>query len=154
MGHGHDISSIRMLKQCGEAFCGLRNIIFKTCLSTDKFHSECKKGNVAPIYKKDDKRTVKYYHPASPLPIFSKMLKRLTYSVTQDFFSDNFHCPNQSGFRSSYYCINQLLSINHEILNAFDIGLKLCRIFLDILKVFNKVWHNGLIFKLRQKGIS
>ena len=58
MGHGHDISSIRMLKQCGEAICVLLNIIFKTCLSTDKFQSECKKGNVAPIYKKDDKRNV------------------------------------------------------------------------------------------------
>ena len=27
-------------------------------------------------------------------------------------------------------------------------------IFLDISKVFDKVWHVGLIFKLRQNGIS
>ena len=61
---------------------------------------------------------------------------------------------NQSGFRSSDSCINQLLSINHEILNAFDKGLEVCGIFLDISKAFDKVWHDGLIFKLRQNGIS
>ena len=62
--------------------------------------------------------------------------------------------PNQSGFRSGDSCINQLLSINHEILNAFDKGLEVRGIFLDISKAFDKVWHDGLIFKLRQNGIS
>ena len=27
-------------------------------------------------------------------------------------------------------------------------------VFLDILKAFDKVWHNGIIFKLKQNGIS
>ena len=49
--------------------------------------------------------------------------------------------------------LNQLLSINHEILNAFDKGLEVRGIFLNISKAFDKVWHNGLIFKLRQNGI-
>ena len=47
---------------------------------------------------------------------------------------------------------NQLLLINHEILSAFD--LKVRGIFLDISKAFDKVWHDGLVFKLHQNGIS
>ena len=62
--------------------------------------------------------------------------------------------PNQSGFRSGDSCINQLLSINHEILNAFDEGLEVRGIFFDISKAFDKVWHDGLTFKLRKNGIS
>ena len=50
--------------------------------------------------------------------------------------------------------INHLLSINHEILNAFDKGLEVHVIFPDISKAFDKVWHDGLIFKLRQNGIN
>ena len=72
-----------------------------------------------------------------------------------DFLSDNnLLSRNQSGFRSGDSCINQLLSINHEILYAFDKGLELRAIFLDISKAFDKVWHDGLIFKLRKNGIS
>ena len=50
-------------------------------------------------------------------------------------------------------CINQLLSINHETLSAFDMRLEVCGIFLDISKAFGKVWHDGLIFKLRHSSI-
>ena len=72
-----------------------------------------------------------------------------------DFLTENnLLSPNQSGFRSGDSCINQLLSINHEILNTFDKGLEVRGIFLDISKVFDKVWHDGLIFKLHQNGIS
>ena len=44
-------------------------------------------------------------------------------------------------------------SINHEILSAFDMGIEVPGIFLDISKAFDKVWHDGLIFKVRQNGI-
>ena len=72
-----------------------------------------------------------------------------------DFLTDNnLLSPIQSGFRSDDCCINQLLTINHEILNAFDKSLEDRGTFLDISKAFDKVWHDGLIFKLRHNGIS
>ena len=33
-------------------------------------------------------------------------------------------------------------------------GLKVKSVFLDISKVFDKVWHDGIIYKLTQNGIS
>ena len=72
-----------------------------------------------------------------------------------DFLTENdLFSPNQSGFRSGDSSINQLVSINHEILNAFDKGLEVRGMFLDISKAFDKAWRDGLIFKLRQNGIS
>ena len=71
-----------------------------------------------------------------------------------DFFSkNNLLSPNQSGFRPGDSCINQLLSINHEILSACGMRLEVRGIFLDISKAFDKVWHDELVFKLRQNGI-
>ena len=53
-------------------------------------------------------------------------------------------------------CISQLLSITHEIYKNFDCNptLDTRATFLDISKVFDKVWHEGLIFKLQSYGIE
>ena len=61
---------------------------------------------------------------------------------------------NQSGFKPGDSCIKQLLSITHEIYKSFDNGFEKRDVFLDISKAFDKVWHEGIIFKLKQNGIS
>ena len=69
-----------------------------------------------------------------------KYLNSCFMTLCSIFFSkNNLLSPNQAGFRPGDSCINQLLSINHEILSAFDMGLKVCEIFLDISKAFEKV---------------
>ena len=71
------------------------------------------------------------------------------------FFSENdLIPPKQSGFRPGDPCTNQLLSIPHEFLSAFDDGHEVRGVFLDISKAFDRVWHEVLLFKLQQNGIS
>ena len=71
------------------------------------------------------------------------------------FFLDNkLISTNQSGFKPGDSCINQLLSITHEIYKSFDDGLEVRSVFLDISKAFDKVWHEGAILKLKQNDIS
>ena len=83
-----------------------------------------------------------------------KIFERLIYDTMFNFSSNNnLLSPYQSGFRPDDSCINQILSINYEILSAFDMGLEVRGIFLDISQAFDKVWHDGLIFKLHQNGI-
>ena len=70
------------------------------------------------------------------------------------FIENELISPNQSGFKRGDSCINQLLAITHEIYKSFDDGFEVRGVFLDISKAFEKVWHEGLIFKLKQNGIS
>ena len=51
-------------------------------------------------------------------------------------------------------CINQLLAITHEIYKSSDASLDVRAVVLDISKVFDKVWHQGLLYKLKQNSIS
>ena len=51
-------------------------------------------------------------------------------------------------------CVNQLLSITHDIYKPFDCGYEVRGVFLDISKAFDKVWHDGIIFKFGQNSIS
>ena len=55
----------------------------------------------------------------------------------------------QSGFRPSDSCEYQLLSVVHDIYKSFDCNppLEVRGVFLDISKTFDRVWHNGLIYK-------
>ena len=63
---------------------------------------------------------------------------------------------HQSGFRSNDSCVNQLLSIVHNLYKDFDAysPFETCGVFLDMSKAFDKIWHQGLIFKLKSPGVS
>ena len=153
--HGHDEISIRMLKICGSSVCRPLQIIYKSCLDRGKFPQEWKKANVVPVHKKNDKQLVKNYRPISLLPIYGKIFERILYNSLFNFLNQNYLIsPAQSGFKPGDSCINQLLSIAHEIYHSMDEGYEIRGVFLDISKAFDKVWHEGLVFKLKQNGIS
>ena len=46
-----------------------------------------------------------------------------------------------------------LLIVYNTIIKKLDLGKDVRFIFCDISKAFDRVWHSGLIFKLRKYGI-
>ena len=128
---------------------------FKQTHLTGVFPSELKRGNIVPIHKQSDKQYIKNYRPISLLPSCGKIFERLIFNEMFIYFSANkLISKNQSGFQPGNSCINQLLSITYEIFTSLDNGLEVRSVFLDISKAFDKVWHEGLIFKLKQNDIS
>ena len=85
--------------------------------------------------------------------MFEKIIFNNLYSYLK---ANNLITKNQSGFRPGDSTTNQLLYLLDEIHQAFDSpkSFEVRAIFLDISKAFDKVWHDGLIFKLEQNGIS
>ena len=109
--------------------------------------------NVVPTFKKDDKQCIKNDRPVSLLLVCGKVFEVL-YNNMFSFFSENdLILPKQPGFGPGDSCTNQLLSTAHKILSAFDDGHEVKGVFLDISKAFDRVWHEGLLFKLQQNGI-
>ena len=144
-----------MLKICGNSLCMSLELIFNDCLVNGIFPSIWKKGNIVPVHKKNNQQRLNNYRPISLLLICSKIFERLIFNEIFGFFIENDLIPqHQSGFKPGDSCINQLLSITHEIYQSFDEGFDVRCVFLDISKAFDKVWHDVIIFKLKQNGIS
>ena len=89
------------------------------------------------------------YCPISLLPIFSKVFERLFLKRIQDDHDILTLLPNlQFGFRDRHSTTQQ----THRVVNKLAKGLeeKFCNtVFLDICQTFDKVWHPGLLFKLK-----
>ena len=107
-------------------------------------------ANAVPVHKKGDKQIFKNYRPVFLLTISGKMFESLIYNNLFEYFIENdLISQNQSGFKSGDLCINQLTSVTHEIYQSFNEGFAVTGTFLDMSKAFDKVWHDGLIYKLR-----
>ena len=87
----------------------------------------------------------------------SKIFKKLIFNELFAFFEKrNLLSKHQSGFRPGNSCIYQMLAITHDIFLSFDSSpsLEIRGVFLDISKTFDRLWHDGLLFKLKQNGVS
>ena len=150
---GSDGISGQMLLLCDDSVILPLNIIFRNILLTSTYPDQWKLANVTPIFKKGDKQLIKNYRPISLLPICSKIVEK---TISKNLYSylnaNNLLTKNQSGFRPGDSTTNQLLYLVNEIHQAFENpkSLEVCAVFLDISKAFDKVWHDGLLFKLKQ----
>ena len=155
--YGCDDISIGMIKICDQSIVQPLSLIYRNCLNTGTFPDIWKTSNIVPVHKKGDKQIVNNYRPVSLLPVCRKILERLVFNSIFDFLDNNsLLSANQSGFRPSDSCESQLLSICHEIYASFDCypTLEVRGVFLDISKAFDRVWHEGLIYKIKSIGIS
>ena len=105
---------------------------------------------MVPIFKNfKETCTTKNCHPLSLLSVVSKVFKKLVNNRLIDhlqkcgLFSDFQYC-----FRSSWYTAVDLLTVR-----AFNRFGATQAVALDIIKAVDRVWHAGLLHKLKSYGI-
>ena len=102
-----------------------------------------------------ERSTAKNYCPISLLSVVSKVFEKLVNNRIVDelekcgLFSD-FHY----GFRSSQSTTDYLTVVSDRITRPFNRSGATQAVALDISKVFDRVWHAGLLCKLKSYGIS
>ena len=59
-----------------------------------------------------------------------------------------------SGFRKGRSAKDNIVLLENDIQKSINCNEHIIVVFLDIEKVYDKLWINGLLFKLAQKGIE
>ena len=137
-----------MLKLCASSISKPLFLFFENSLENECFPNQWKKVNIVPIQN---------YRPVSLLPKCGKIFEKLMFNSLFEYLeNNNLLNPHQSGFRPGDSCVHQLLSITFDIYKSFDANpsLEVRGIFLDMSKAFDRVWHEGLLFKLKRLGLS
>ena len=151
---GEDQISHKILKGTCNSIKKPLSILYNRSLRECKFPSLWKSGMVMPLYKKGPSELPSNYRPVSLLCAVGKVMERVVFKYLYNFFQiNNLIYPYQSGFIPGHSTVYQLIDIYHQICQSIDAKQHTCMVFCDISKAFDRVWHKGLIFKLRQNGI-
>ena len=144
---GPDCIPVVVLKNCEPELSYILAKLFNISLKESCFPECWNVSSVVPVSKN--------YCPVSLLSVVSKVFKKLVNNRIVDhlekcgLFSDF-----QYGFRSSRSTADLLALVSDRIARAFNRYGATQAVALDISEAFNRVWHAGLLHKLKSYGIS
>ncbi|KAL4091929.1 hypothetical protein QTP88_026534 [Uroleucon formosanum] len=103
---------------------------------------------IFPKHKPPDLLTS--FRPISLLPLFAKILERLILKRISPIITEKHTLPDtQFSFRTLHSTTHQLHRLVDAISYSLEKKLYCTCAFLDISQAFDRVWHNGLLFKLK-----
>ena len=153
---GSDCIPVVVLKNCEPELSSILAELFNICLKESCFPDCWKISSVVPVFKNVGERsTAKNYRPVSLLSVVSKVFEKLVNNRIFDhlekcgLFSDF-----QYGFRTCQSTADLPAVVSDRIARAFNRSGATRAVALDISKAFGRVWHAGLLHKLKSYGIS
>jgi len=114
-----------------------------------------KTADIIPIPKpKKDATKTKNYRPISLLSCAGKTMERMIHNrLYWEAETNEWLSPQQSAFRHGRSTTDPLLNLTEDAHQAFSKRKEVIAVFLDLEKAYDSVWHDGLIYKLHQKGL-
>ena len=152
-----DCIPVVVLKNCEPELSYILAELFSKCLNESSFPDCWKVSSVVPVFKNVGERsTAKIYHPVSLLSVISKVFEKLVNNRIVDYLEKcGLFSDFQYGFfRSSQSTADLLTVVSERIARAFNRSGATRAVALDISKVFDRVWHAGLLHRLNSYGIS
>ena len=101
-----------------------------------------------PLFKKGNASELNNDQPVSLLPCTSKTLEHIIFKNVDKYLRDNRTLsPHQSGFQLGGSTVNQLAYLYHVFSKALNDKKDVRIVFCDVSKAFDRVWHDGLLYK-------
>lgn len=148
---GEDSISNKVLKCLPQSYLQLLADICNASLRLHHIPESWKLATIIMIPKPlKDPSLPDSYRPISLLNTLSKLLERIVLNRLLTFINlNNIMNIYQSGFRKYHQTKDQILRLIQAIRSGFNRNLNTGAVFIDIEKAFDKVWHRGLLYKLK-----
>ena len=144
----------RILRECATVLSYPLCLIFNKLIDNGHFPSCWKIAYVSAIPKTSTAEVAKDFRPISITSNVGKILERIIYDKLVHFLDhNNLLFKYQAGFLANHSTETQLIEMYHHICNAIDQRKAVQLVFCDYSKAFDRVWHKGLIEKLKSHGI-
>ena len=149
---GYDLITSKVLNELPiEGFYFL-TCLFNSLLRTSFMPPQWKVGQIKMILKPGKTpEDPKSYRPISLLPIASKVMELLFLNRLYPIINSQQIIPDhQFGFRKGHGTIEQVHRIVNVVNKSIDQQNYCTAVFLDISQAFDRVWHDGLLYKLKK----
>ncbi len=149
---GNNISNI-MLKHAPANVRELIRKLFNLIIKDQDIPDYFKMATVTMIPKTGQSSNPNNYRPISVTSTVMRLLeKALLNRIWNHLKKKKIIIDTQSGFRSNRQTKDNLIYVCQRTLERFNYNKKSCAIFYDIASAFDKVWHEGVIFKMNNYG--
>lgn len=148
---GFDKISNKMLLELPETILRVMLYIFNAILRLAYFPRVWKVSLITLIPKPGKDHTkAESYRPISLLSNVSKLFEKLLTAKIQPILDEKGSIPNhQFGFRRQHSTTEQTHRLVNVVKQAFEEKKYCSALFIDVSQAFDKVWHKGLIHKIR-----
>lgn len=147
---GYDLIDAKLLKQLPRKAVIFVTTIFNACLKLSIFPAHWKIAQVIMVPKPGKPpHETSSYRPISLLPVMGKLLERILLNRMRIYLKDVIP-PHQFGFREKHGTIEQIHRITDTISRTLENKQYCSAIFLDISQAFDRVWHEGLLYKIKK----
>ena len=149
---GHDLISNKAIKELRVKGIALISSIFNAILRFEYYPKTWKTSQITLIPKPEKPiHETSSYRPISLLPTLSKLFEKLLTYRLLPLLEDLKTLPDhQFGFRKQHSTIKQINRITHNISQTLEKKKYCSAVFLDIQQTFDKVWHEGLLYRLKK----
>ena len=148
---GYDLITGKILKEMPPQGITFITQLFNAVLRLSHFPLQWKVAELTLIPKPGKPlEDVASYRPISLLPIISKLFERVLLHRLKPYLATNNIIPNhQFGFREGHSTIEQVHRVYNTLRDALELKQYCSAAFLDVSQAFDKVWHLGLLYKLK-----
>lgn len=150
---GYELISGKVIKELPKKAIRVMTIIFNACLRLGVFPEQWKVAEIILIPKPGkNPEEVTSYRPISLLPVMSKLFEKILLQKLKPILTEKKLIPDhQFGFRQEHGTVEQIHRVVKKINDALHMKTYCSAAFLDISQAFDKVWHTGLLYKLKRE---